>query len=128
MEQSIQTLISADNHWALLAVLFAATAIAIWLEQKYKWASKISGAIITLAIALILVNLRVIPASAPVVDDIVWGYAVPMAIPLLLLNNWPCSVYFGDFPLDQIVLWAAVIMTIVSGCEYVVKNREVFSQ
>ena len=87
MEQGIQTLISTDNHWALLAVLFAATAVAIWLEQKYKWASKVSGAIITLAIALVLVNLHVIPASAPVFDDIVWGYAVPLAIPLLLLQT-----------------------------------------
>ena len=83
MEQTVQTLISADNHWALLAVLFAATAIAIWLEQKYKWASKISGAIITLVIALVLVNTHVIPDSAPVFDDIVWGYAVPLAIPLV---------------------------------------------
>ncbi len=87
MKQNIQTLISADNHWALMAVLFSATAIAIWLEQKYKWASKVSGAIITLAIALILVNLHVIPDSAPVFDDFVWGYAVPMAIPLLLLQT-----------------------------------------
>ena len=87
MEQQVQTLISADNHWALLAVLFAATAIAIWLEQKYKWASKISGAIITLVFALALVNLHVIPDSAPVFDDIVWGYAVPLAIPLLLLQT-----------------------------------------
>ena len=85
--EGIQTLIGADNHWALLTVLFAATAMAIWLEQKYRWASRISGAIITLAIALILVNLRVIPASAPVFDDIVWGYAVPLAIPLLLLQT-----------------------------------------
>ena len=85
--EGIQTLIGADNHWALLTVLFAATAMAIWLEQKYKWASRISGAIITLVIALLLVNLRVIPASAPVFDDIVWGYAVPLAIPLLLLQT-----------------------------------------
>jgi len=87
MEQTVQTLIAADHHWALLAVLFASSAIAIWLEQKYKWASKISGAIITLVIALVLVNLRVIPDSAPVFDDIVWGYAVPLAIPLLLLQT-----------------------------------------
>ena len=87
MEQTVQTLIAADNHWALLVVLFAATAIAIGLEQKYKWASKISGAIITLLIALVLVNLRVIPDSAPMFDDIVWGYAVPLAIPLLLLQT-----------------------------------------
>ncbi len=87
MEQTVQPLIAADNHWALLAVLFAATAVAIWLEQKYKWASKISGAIITLVTALVLVNLHVIPDSSPVFDDIVWGYAVPLAIPLLLLQT-----------------------------------------
>ena len=67
MKQTAQALIAADNHWALLAVLFAATAIAIWLEQKYKWASKISGAIITLVIALVLVNAHVIPATAAAV-------------------------------------------------------------
>ena len=87
MEQTIQTVISAENHWALLAVLFAATALAIWLEQKYKWASRISGAIITLILAVTLVNLHVIPDSAPVLDDVVWGYAVPLAIPLLLLQT-----------------------------------------
>ena len=87
MEETVQTLIAADNHWALLAVLFSATAVSIWLEQKYKWASKISGAIITLVIALVLVNLHVIPDSAPVFDDVVWGFAVPLAIPLLLLQT-----------------------------------------
>ena len=87
MEQTVQTVISAENHWALLAVLFAATALAIWLEQKYKWASRISGAIITLILAVTLVNLHVIPDSAPVFDDVVWGYAVPLAIPLLLLQT-----------------------------------------
>ncbi len=85
--QTIQPLISADNHWALLAILFSATALAIWLEQRFKWASKISGAIITLILAVALVNLHVIPDSAPVFDDIVWGYAVPLAIPLLLLQT-----------------------------------------
>ena len=87
MEQAVQTLISPDNHWALLAILFAATSLAIWLEQKYKWASKISGAIITLVIAIALVNAHVIPAESHLYDDIVWGYAVPLAIPLLLLQT-----------------------------------------
>ena len=87
MAETVQTLIAPDNHWALLAILFASTFLAIWLEQKYKWASKISGAIITLVIAIALVNLHVIPAEAAVFDDIVWGYAVPMAIPLLLIRT-----------------------------------------
>ena len=87
METAVTTLIAPDNHWALLAILFGATFLAIWLEQKYKWASKISGAVITLAIAIMLVNVHVIPAASHVYDDIVWGYAVPMAIPLLLLQT-----------------------------------------
>lgn len=48
-----------------------------------------------------------------------------IAIPLLLLNNWPG--YYIGIPLDQIFLWAAVIMTIVSGTEYIVKNRQLLS-
>ena len=87
MEQTVQTLISADNHWALLAVLFASTAAAVWLEQRFRWASKVTGAIITLGFAILLVNLHVIPSAAPVFDDFVWGYAVPLAIPLLLLQT-----------------------------------------
>lgn len=83
----MQTLIAPDNHWALLAILCGSTFLAIWLEQKYKWAAKISGAIITLVIAIALVNLDVIPSEAPVFDDFVWGYAVPLAIPLLLLQT-----------------------------------------
>lgn len=80
------SLISESNSWALISIMFVSTFVAIYLEQKYKWAAKISGAIITLVIAVLLTNLNIIPASAPVFDDIVWGYAVPLAIPLLLLN------------------------------------------
>ena len=87
MPETATTLIAADNHWALLAVLFTSTFLAISLEQKYKWASRVTGAVITLMIAVALVNLRVIPSEAPVFDDFVWGYAVPLAVPLLLLQT-----------------------------------------
>ena len=80
------TLISGSNHWALLSIMCFSSFISIYLEQKYKWAAKMSGAVITLMIAVLLTNLNVIPTQAPVFDDVVWGFAVPMAIPLLLLN------------------------------------------
>ena len=48
-----------------------------------------------------------------------------IAIPLLLLDNWPCR-YIG-LPLDQIFLWIAVAMTIISGIEYIVKNKQLLS-
>ena len=48
-----ESLIAPDDTWALLALLMVSVALAIWLEQKYQWASKISGAIIALIIALV---------------------------------------------------------------------------
>ena len=81
-----ESLIAADDTWALLALMVASVALAIWLEQKCVWASKISGAIIALLIALAASNLAIIPTSCVLYDDIVWGYAVPMGIPLLLLQ------------------------------------------
>lgn len=47
-----------------------------------------------------------------------------LAVPLLLLHNWPFT-YLG-FPMDQVLLWACVVMTIVSGTEYIVRNISVF--
>lgn len=81
-----ESLIAADDTWALLALLVLSVALAIWLEQRFVWASKISGAIIALLIALAASNLSVIPTSCVLYDDIVWGYAVPLGIPLLLLQ------------------------------------------
>ncbi len=82
----MNTLISADNTWALLSIMCGSVAISIWLEQKYTWASKISGAILALIIAVSLTNLNIIPANSPLYDDVIWGFAVPLAIPLLLLQ------------------------------------------
>lgn len=80
------SLISADNTWALWAIIVCWAAISIYLEQRYKWASKISGAIIALLGTLILSNLGIIPTSAPVYDA-VWDYVVPLSIPLVLFNS-----------------------------------------
>lgn len=77
--------ISADNTWVLWAFLTGWAALSIYLEQKYDWAAKISGAIIALIGAMALSNLKVIPVESPVYDT-VWGYVVPLAIPLLLLQ------------------------------------------
>lgn len=81
-----ESLIAADDTWGLLAVLCVSVFVSIWLEQKYHWASKISGAIIALLIAMALANLGIIPTSCVLYDDIVWGIIVPMAIPMLLLQ------------------------------------------
>jgi len=79
------TFIKADDVWSLWAVLTATSAISIWLEQKYKWASKVTGCVIALIIAMILSNLRIIPTDAPTYDH-VWSYVVPLSIAMLLFN------------------------------------------
>ena len=79
-------LIQADDTWGLLGVMCLSVALAIWLEQKYRWASRVSGAIIALIIAVVMANLGVIPTSSVLYDDVVWGVIVPMGIPLLLLQ------------------------------------------
>ena len=80
------TLISPDNTWALMAITCGWAAFSIYAEQTWAWASKISGAIVALLGALILTNLGIIPTNCVFFDDIVWGYVVPMAIPMLLLS------------------------------------------
>lgn len=77
--------ISPENTWVLWAFLTGWAAISIHLEQKYAWASKMSGAIIALIGAMVLSNLNIIPTDAPAYDQ-VWSYVVPLAIPLLLFK------------------------------------------
>ncbi len=80
------SLVAADDTFALLFVLLVGVALAIYLEQKYTWASKVSGAILALIFALVLSNVGIIPIHSVLYDDIIWGVAVPMGIPLLLLQ------------------------------------------
>lgn len=84
----MKTLISSDNIWVLWAFITGWAAFSIYLEQKFEWASKISGAIIALIGALVLSNLKVIPTESVVYDQ-VWSYVVPLAITLLL---YQCNI------------------------------------
>lgn len=82
----IYSVISADDTWILWGFLAGWAAISIYLEQKYKWASKLSGAIIALIGAMLLANFNIIPTDSPVYDT-VWSYVVPLSIPLLLFHS-----------------------------------------
>lgn len=81
----METWIKADDIWSLWAVIIGWAAMSIYLEQKYRWASKVSGAIIALLGALVLANLGVIPTDSPVYD-IIWGYVVLLAVPIMLFK------------------------------------------
>lgn len=80
------TLIQPDDTWGLLGVMCVSVALAIFLEQKYQWAAKVSGSVIALILAMVMANIGVLPIQSVLYDDIVWGVIVPMGIPLLLLQ------------------------------------------
>lgn len=79
------TLISADNSWALFAVLACVAAAAIYLEQHYRWAAKMTGCVLALLGSMLLTNLHIIPTEAKTYDFI-WDYIVPLSIPMLLFE------------------------------------------
>jgi len=86
------TLFTANSTWALWAFLALGAAVSVVLEQRYRWASAVSGAVLGLAWGLVGVNLRIVPAEAPVWDA-VWTFVVPLALPLLLLQTDLRKIY-----------------------------------
>jgi len=81
----LATLITADQTWAVWAVLLGAAAFGFRVENT-KVGRKLSGAILTMAVTFVLSNAGVIPAESVPAYDVVWGYLVPLAIPLLLFR------------------------------------------
>jgi uncharacterized membrane protein len=81
----VTSLISPNDTWTLWALIVSGTALAIWLEQTYRWAAKLSGPVLALLIAMVLSNTQLVPAQAPAYD-FVDDYLVPLAIPLLLFR------------------------------------------
>jgi uncharacterized membrane protein len=78
------TLISANNDFALMAALFV-IAGAAFLAERTRIGSQLTGAVIAILTAIAAANLRVIPHSAPAFD-FVFGYFVPVLIPLFLFK------------------------------------------
>jgi uncharacterized membrane protein len=81
----MESLIQSDDAWLLWAVILSGVAASIYLEQTYAWAAKISGPVLALSIAMVLANLRIMPASSAVYDTISQRL-VPLALPLLLFR------------------------------------------
>lgn len=81
----MNSLISPDDHASLWAIIAIGTATAIWLEQNFRWAARLSAPVVALVIAMLLSNLRIAPSAASAYD-FVGDWLVPLAIPLLLFR------------------------------------------
>lgn len=81
----MNTLISPENDWMLWAVIVGGVALCIQLEQAKVWAARVSGPVLVLIGAMMLSSSRFMPTAAPAYD-VVGGYLVPLAIPMLLFR------------------------------------------
>lgn len=102
------------------------TAFVLLVEQGI-----VAGWILTVILAreFIVSGLRMVAAAEGIViaagiSGKIKTVTQMIAIPLLMLNNWPG--YLFNLRLDMIFLWICLVMTVISGVEYVYKNRKVF--
>lgn len=79
------SLVHPDDSVTIWAFLAAGTAAAIWIEQRYRWAARLSGPVVGLLIAMLLSNTGVLPTDSPAYD-FVYAWIIPLAIPLLLFR------------------------------------------
>lgn len=84
-------LIASDNHLVLFTVLIAAAALGIWAEHK-KWLKQVSGILITMIVMSILSMTGIVPvASNPKIKvevyDLIFGYFIPLSIPMMLMGS-----------------------------------------
>ncbi|MBK9374314.1 MAG: DUF819 domain-containing protein [Holophagales bacterium] len=81
----MSTLLAPTDTFGLWAFLAVGAAVAIWLEQRYRWAAAVTGVLLALFWGMLGVNLRIVPPESPVWDA-VWSHLVPLAIALLLFD------------------------------------------
>jgi len=79
------SLISAESTNLLWAVIIALAGFGFWAEQETRFGRAMTGVIVSMAMAMVIANLKIIPFSAPVYDTI-FSSVLPLAIPLLLFR------------------------------------------
>lgn len=85
--------------------------------------------IVILAREFIVAGLRTVAAvDGIVIAAGIWGKLKTatqmLAIPFLIVDNWPFEMI--GIHVDQILLWLCVALTVISGIEYIYKNRRIF--
>ncbi|HSN65648.1 MAG TPA: CDP-alcohol phosphatidyltransferase family protein, partial [Fusibacter sp.] len=68
-------------------------------------------------------------AEGIVIAASIWGKAKTISqmfmVIVLLLGNYPFELI--NFPMDQILIVLATVLTIISGVDYIVKNKQVLN-
>ncbi len=77
-------LLTEQNPFIIWAILLSLSAFAFWFETT-RVGKHISGPAILIVMAFIFSELRILPKSSSIYETI-WGYFLPIAIPLLLFQ------------------------------------------
>lgn len=86
----MNSIITANNHFTLWAVLLATVAFGLYGEKK-KWFGNIAGVVVTIILMSLLAMFQIVPSASDEkikvpVYDFIFKYLIPIAIPLLLFN------------------------------------------
>jgi uncharacterized membrane protein len=73
------------EHHIILLFLLTSCAYLGLLSEKVPYLSRISGVFVTMFLASLLSNTRIIPHEAPIYD-MVWQYFIPLSIPFILMR------------------------------------------
>lgn len=101
----------------------AALVSLVQMDRLPAWVTVIiiSREIIVSVFRAVAASEGIVIAASP------WGKAKTVsqivAILALLFNNFPFSLL--NIPFDTIAVWAAVILTVISGFDYINKNKQV---
>ncbi len=109
-----------------LADKLLVTAALVSLVEMDKLASWV--VVIIISREIIVSVFRAVAASEGIVIAASpWGKAKTIsqiiAIVTLLFNNYPFGLY--NIPFDIIAVWSTVILTVISGYDYIYKNKKV---
>ena len=73
-------------------VVILVASFAIFAEQKWKWAARVSSAVVCIFGTVILANLKILPTTSSTYD-VINNYILPLSIPLLLFKSDIKKIY-----------------------------------
>ncbi len=86
ISKSMNSFISPDDHWVIWTFLVGTAALSLYLEQRFNFVKKITGAAVAIIAGMIASNTGILPSESTSYD-VVWNYLVPLVIPLLLMKT-----------------------------------------
>lgn len=78
-------IVPADADFFVWAVLFACTGVGFWAQRATAFGRKYSGIMVTMLLAMLLSNLRIIPTESDVYN-VTWDVLLLLAMPMLLFH------------------------------------------